>query len=474
MKWYFLPVLLLSSILFAQNNMGFGAYDVAQRGPCLSDEKRAEIQAELQENIALLRAEGRLPAPNPEAIVPLEWPVVGAPGQTDYGYHGVSNFVDLNAAFPNQLLDYNCGQRTYDLTSGYNHRGIDMFTWPFAWYRMDHDEVIIVAAASGTIVAKSDGNFDRSCGFGGGNWNAVFVQHADGSTAWYGHMKENSPTTKSVGDPVAVGEYLGVVGSSGSSTGPHLHFELYDGGGNLIEPYAGTCNNLNNDSWWANQRDYFDSGINRLMTHFDAPVFPACPQQETLNESNHFMPGDRAYFATYYRDQLDTQESIYTVYRPDNSIFQSWSHFSNASHYSASYWYWWWTLPANAPSGVWKFEVVFEGVTYSHNFTVGVTGLDDAPATIHQYALEANFPNPFNPTTAFSYSLEKAGPVQIKIYNALGQEVRLLVNEAKAAGQHTATWDGKDNEGAVLPGGFYFYRMAAGDFVKTRKMLLVK
>ncbi len=84
------------------------------------------------------------------------------------------------------------------------NRGTDFFTCPFPWYRMDYDQVYVVAAAPGVIVFKQDGNFDRNCGFTGDPWNAVYVQHADGSVAWYGHMKNGSLTPKAVGDNVAL------------------------------------------------------------------------------------------------------------------------------------------------------------------------------------------------------------------------------------------------------------------------------
>jgi murein DD-endopeptidase MepM/ murein hydrolase activator NlpD len=102
---------------------------------------------------------------------------------------------------------------------------------------MDNNEVAVIAAAPGAIVLKQDGNFDRSCGFNANPWNGVIIQHADGSRAWYVHMKKSSVTAKPVGATVASGEYLGIVGSSGSSSGPHLHFELHDAGNQVIDPY---------------------------------------------------------------------------------------------------------------------------------------------------------------------------------------------------------------------------------------------
>lgn len=183
-------------------------------------------------------------------MVKRAWPLQAAPTLIDYGYHGVSNFVDLDSAFPNQLRDYNCGTRSYDLASGSNHQGIDYFLWPFMWKKMDENAVAIVAAAEDVIVLKQDGQFDRNCSFGGGAWKAVYVERGDGSIAWYGNMKSNSLTPRSVGERVGAGEYVGLVGSSGNSTGPHLHFELHDASGQLIDPCAGPCNPTTTTSWW--------------------------------------------------------------------------------------------------------------------------------------------------------------------------------------------------------------------------------
>lgn len=372
----FLITLLLGSTAWAQGYLepaGGGPAEVAQDQPCLNDFDRERIREELDRNIAQLQAEGRLPQRAPNTVA-LSWPLAPASGLADPGYHGTSNFVDLNSAFPNFLLDYNCGARTYDTSDGYNHSGIDYITWPFWWYKMDFNQVAIRAAAPGTIIGKDDGNFDRSCTFGG-NWNAVYVQQADGSQAWYGHMKTGSLTSKPVGSSVAAGEYLGLVGSSGSSTNPHLHFEIHTNTGTIVEPHGGPCNS--GTSWWSAQRPYYDSAVNLVATHSNPPELPPCPMREIPHFEDHFDPGATLITAFYYRDQRANEVSQYRIYRPNNTIWQSWSHsFPSPGHYIGSYWYWTWTLPTS-PVGRWRVEVTYKGVTRSHEFGVGTRIFSD-------------------------------------------------------------------------------------------------
>ena len=85
------------------------------------------------------------------------------------------------------------------------------------------------------------------------------------------------------------------------------------------------------------------------------------------------------------------------------------------------------------------------------------------------YVLLNNFPNPFNPTTNISYTIPKSGRVSLKIYDILGKEVSTLVDEQQEPGTHTVTWNAQN-----LASGAYFYRLVAGDYVKARKMMLVK
>lgn len=334
----------------------------------LSDTDRQAIQAKINLNITQLEAAG-LFALNETTAVTLSWPLSAANGLDDYGYHGISGFVDHDARI-GYLEDYTCGDRTYDL-SGYNHKGTDFFTWPFAWNKMDNNEVVVVAAAPGTIVYKQDGNYDRSCSMSGDSWNAVYVRHNDGSIAWYGHLKSGSLTSKGVGSAVAAGEVLGVVGSSGSSTGPHLHLELYADATytHLIDPFNGRCNP--SGSWWEAQPPYNDTAVNKLMTG-SAPIeWTDCPAATITHEQTEFFGGDTIYFTTFYRDQLAGQTSQYTIYQPDNSIYNRWTHYSNVGHYPASYWWRSYSLPVDAMPGNWRFEVVFEGETYETTFQVG-------------------------------------------------------------------------------------------------------
>ncbi len=106
--------------------------------------------------------------------------------------------------------------------------------------------------------------------------------------------------------------------------------------------------------------------------------------------------------------------------------------------------------------------------------TVGIDeGINENP---NQFTLSQNYPNPFNPTTSIKYALGANAKVTLKIYNMLGQEVCTLVNgKAQVANkQYDVTWDGKDNSGHAVSSGVYMYRLEAGSFVKTMKMLFVK
>ena len=144
----------VTRVLDGVHPSGFGGGPIVPPTDFITDEQRETIWTELDASVERLRISGKLTPLAPDAHPLFGWPLRLAPGLYDPGYHGISNFVDLNPSVPNVLLDYNCGARTYDSSSGYNHAGTDFFTWPWAWRKMDRGEVQIVAAAPGQIIDR--------------------------------------------------------------------------------------------------------------------------------------------------------------------------------------------------------------------------------------------------------------------------------------------------------------------------------
>ena len=93
---------------------------------------------------------------------------------------------------------------------------------------------------------------------------------------------------------------------------------------------------------------------------------------------------------------------------------------------------------------------------------------DDNFVPVANY-LSQNYPNPFNPTTTIEYSLPLSGDVSLIVYNLLGEEVARLFDGFQQAGVHNTSWDASN-----LSSGIYLYRLQAGDFVQTKKLLLLK
>lgn len=103
------------------------------------------------------------------------------------------------------------------------------------------------------------------------------------------------------------------------------------------------------------------------------------------------------------------------------------------------------------------------------------TDVGDPTSTLpDHFALEQNYPNPFNPTTTIEFAMPEAAHVSIEVYNITGRRVRSLVTSYLPAGYHSIIWDGHDQSGAPVASGVYLYRIDAGTFTASRKMLLLK
>jgi hypothetical protein len=118
----------------------------------------------------------------------------------------------------------------------------------------------------------------------------------------------------------------------------------------------------------------------------------------------------------------------------------------------------------NAGKYFYRLKQIDYGGKYEYSQTVEINW---SPFTT--YKLEQNYPNPFNPTTTIGFGIKEKGNVRLSILNILGEEIRVLLNEEKEAGYHSIEFNASD-----LTSGVYFYRIQTGNFIDTKKMILLK
>jgi hypothetical protein len=114
-------------------------------------------------------------------------------------------------------------------------------------------------------------------------------------------------------------------------------------------------------------------------------------------------------------------------------------------------------------------SVLFDTVIHYNGSQMGVTSVSLTHSLPNQLELKQNYPNPFNASTKIPFSLPQRGQVSLKIYDLLGREVALLVDEWKDPGSYTAEWNAKN-----FSSGVYLYRLQTGTFMKTKTLILLK
>jgi hypothetical protein len=294
------------------------------------------------------------PGPTPEAVAaPSEITTRFRMPLLAHDWWSTVGYVDLDPA-AGAWHDYECGPATYD-----DHTGNDFALRNF----VEQDKVqYVVAGAAGTVLSTDDGHFDKETdGIEGTPPNFVVIEHDDGSRSSYLHFKKWSVQVYP-GQQVREGQPLGMVGSSGESTGPHLHFSVWQDGV-YHEPHWGTCRL--GDSLWQDQLPYnvtypvelVDAGtttINPLGNYWIRPPDVHHVARQPGGTIHYFWfavnychPGDVA--RMIYRDPLGT------VYKDISEPCPQW--------YGRVHGKWTTTLPATGSLGTWTVELRINEVT---------------------------------------------------------------------------------------------------------------
>jgi hypothetical protein len=409
------------------------------------------------EKLKLIEEEILVTDPNKGIIFDL--PIKQKEGLGNPGFYSISAYVDHNLNFPNQLQDYSCGEITYDVDNGYNHEGTDYYLWPFPWFKMENNEVEAIAAAPGIIIYKIDGNFDQNCDGEDLPWNAIFVQHENGYTSWYGHLKEGSLTDKFVGEEVETGEYLGIVGSSGISIIPHLHFEVHDETGAIVDPFFGECNPDLEESLWSEQTPYLESGINYIATNQTIPTFPDCPFTEQRNESNTFSGNDTIFLTAFFRNFTKNEDLSISIIRPDGTIWEEWLWTNPLDFYTAS-WNYWFIILKGEMDGNWKYKLQHENNIYEHSFYYS----NEASIFENRIQRLSITPNPVTSVTRVNTRKALTDNLKIAVTNAMGNKIQIPYSLEPISGSVLLDCQ-------KLPAGVYFIQIENNKTIASGKLI---
>ncbi len=123
------------------------------------------------------------------------------------------------------------------------------------------------------------------------------------------------------------------------------------------------------------------------------------------------------------------------------------------------------------------FKIIYANLltnTDSYRFKPSMTGLDNPDAIVKKFDLSQNYPNPFNISTVIHYQVPRRSHISLKIYNSLGQLVRTLLDDEQGPGKYTIVWDGTNDKRSPATTGLYFYQFKSNDFMKIKKMILLK
>ena len=183
-----------------------------------------------------------------------------------------------------------------------------------------------------------------------------------------------------------------------------------------------------------------------------------------------------------HNDMEDIKLSAYILSRPNDII----THESNGCNLLDDYW----LIQCSSFASTWKagetLRISIEldngqilenevALTYApFDQASNMSQVSAAPAIPVEFKLNNNYPNPFNPQTTVPYEIPKASHVKMTVYNAMGQEIKSLVDAYQNAGYYEVIWDARDNLNNLVSSGMYVIRMQAGSYIRNQKITLMK
>ncbi|MCF8246890.1 MAG: M23 family metallopeptidase [Saprospiraceae bacterium] len=256
---------------------------------------------------------------------------------------------------PSGISDHQCGSKTYD-----GHQGTDFVLPSFVAMDAGHD---VLAAADGEVTFVLDTLFDRETvsdvlkGLG----NYIAIRHTNGHYSYYGHLRKNSSLV-TVGQQVQEGEVIAQVGSSGNSTDPHLHFELWHDSLFLVDPFAGPCGNP--QSLWLTDLTYetdfriWDSGMAEKTLTIDE-----LRERQGLSDCCPYIMDETQTNPTSFWAQLIglRTDDVLTIewHTPQNQL---WFSFDVVMDRDWWYYYYWSYIDPGLPTeGWWSVRLLLNG-----------------------------------------------------------------------------------------------------------------
>ncbi|HPG40718.1 MAG TPA: S8 family serine peptidase [bacterium] len=255
----------------------------------------------------------------------------------------------------------------------------------------------------------------------------------------------------------------------------------------LVDDFEGANSKWDLDAGWG-PNFYAYSGNNSMTDSPDGYYSPDSVSSLTLLDSYDLSGKNNAAVSFYYIHSLSSGDSVFFEVTGDGATWKKMLTFSGESGYD-------WSrqiislddytgaigeqvrfrfrLASNEDSNVADGIYIDDVYIFADTVLTGVEN-ETGSALPKEYSLAQNYPNPFNPVTTIHYELPEDGKVSLEIYSILGERIATLVNREHRAGRYEVLWNGRNDSGAQVSSGVYFYKLKTRSFTDVKKMILIK